>query len=570
MEFDEEQLARCLNDACQNSTILSDLLQAERPDVTWTDRAALDELIEQLEIAATARRIEQLRVRLLELAEELDAGRVKHRVEARSAHLNKLRLNAVNELRQEAATVEQAKELPGPSAGAWIAWACDLQDDKDGEILSALRSDFAALERFTSEMDPSYWMPRHAEQGSAAPSPARAKTPAATADFVAASPIATSSANGEKLPDSVKSKFERAKESDSYADALALCYDRPSETETAPQTSWHEEAGPAKRGVAFDSDRPFGQSKPETEPLKRCDECGTFFPGELYICPFDNSFLRTIADGDVLAVHPSDKAGNNGSGKKDHFQSGIGPGSASGTGVAPESPKNGDTTRDPAEVEFERLKSLLEQLPPPAPAEIKEAEIEEEEEQKVPVPKRRIYEWVGAGSLVLLVIVVLIYYFYGTSHAEPSRTVAAANSVTAAPAPKPPDTTTASPDGLLNKQPLEGAQDKIMVSLEECERSKPESIDCWGYVSNLGNPASNLVINRVDVVDGKGNSSSLYGNSQTSFPSGHRFSVPTGSRAKFALKMPDKDKEVHSLTMYVDLSAPRNLEYTFRDIPVKE
>jgi len=567
MEFDEEQLARCLSDACQNSAALSDLLQAGRPDETWADRAALDQLIEQLEMAATERRIEQRRARILALAEELDAGRAKHRVEARSASLNKLRLDAVNELRHEA-TVEPAKELPGPRAGEWIDWACSLHDDKDAEILELLRRDFAALERFTSEMDPSYWVPGRGQQDSTVPSQIPATAPAESASSIAAPAVVASPSNGvEKLPEAIKAKFEKARESESYEDALALCYELPEEAKAEPQPAWGAQPEPARHGAALDSERPFGEGKTETETLKRCDQCGKFFPGELYLCPFDNAFLRTIADGDVVAVHPT-KSDGNGSGKKANFLSGIGATTASGNGGAvAELPQSGDTSKDPAEVEFERLKNLIEQLPPPAPEEIEAAEIEE---QKIPIPRQKIYEWVGAGSLVLLVIVVLIYYFYGTSRAEPSRTVAAANSVAAVAAPTPPDTTTGNPNSVVSKAPVEGPQDNIQLSLEQCERSKLGSIDCWGYVSNLGNLVTNIVVDRVDVVDGKGNSYSLYGTSQTSFPSGHRFNVPNGAHAKFALKLPDKDKQARSVTLYVDLNSPRNLEYTFRDIPVKE
>lgn len=573
LAFDEEQLRRCLNDAWENSSALGDLLRAELPDAVWADRAALDQLIEQLEMAARSRLNERRRARLRDLANELDDGRVKHRVEARTASLNRLRLNAVAELQQQAAVVEATRELPGPGAAEWIGWACDLQDEKDAAILEILRRDFSALERFTSEMDPSYWVPgQNAHEGSAAPPqmPARvAKVPSAKSEAVASSPAATSSRlEPEKLPEVVKAKFEKANGSGSYADALALCYEPPTEAASEPQSFARSELVEVEHRAALDAEPPFGEPKPETTELKRCEECGKSFPAELYVCPFDQSPLRANARADVLTVHVPGKAGGNGSGSavSREILSGVADEATAESDVAsPEERRNGHSPVDPAEVEFERLKSLLEQLPPPAETEIEEAEAEE----KIPVPRRRIYEWVGAGALVLLVIVVLIYYFYGTSRTEPSRTVAAANSVAVPAAPKAPDPAITS-TGLLNKQPLEGPQDRILISMEDCDRGKPGTVECWGYVSNLGNPVTNISLNRVDVVDGKGNTSTLYGVSPTNFPLGHKFNVAAGSRTKYTFRLPDKDKQANTLTLYVDLATPGNLEYTFRDVPVRD
>ena len=121
------------------------------------ERARL--LIHDLEIAAQERKNQQRRGKLMDLANELDAGRVKHRFEARSASLNALRLEAVKELRKDAAATQQEKELPGPDSGAWVHWACNLQEGKDSLVLATLHRDFGALERFIGEMEESYWMP---------------------------------------------------------------------------------------------------------------------------------------------------------------------------------------------------------------------------------------------------------------------------------------------------------------------------------------------------------------------------------------------------------------------------
>ncbi len=112
----------------------------------------------ELETEAKARRNQERRTKLLELANELDAGTVKHRVNRRTTALNTLRLEAVQELRSEAALSEQLKDLPGPDASEWLSWACRLQDAKDERDLVNLRRDFAALDRFVGQMDERYWM----------------------------------------------------------------------------------------------------------------------------------------------------------------------------------------------------------------------------------------------------------------------------------------------------------------------------------------------------------------------------------------------------------------------------
>jgi hypothetical protein len=123
---------------------------------------------------------------------------------------------------------------------------------------------------------------------------------------------------------------------------------------------------------------------------------------------------------------------------------------------------------------------------------------------------------------------------------------------------------------LLHRQPAEGAQDSISLSLENCGRGKPEGIECWGYVSNLGGAASRVSLDRIDIVDSHGNSFSLDRNGQFAFPTGQTSNVPPGSRVKFTVKVPDKDADARTLTLYMDLSNPRSLEYTFRDVPVAQ
>lgn len=159
LDINDGQLNQSMSEARHQAATLRDLIRTERPDAKWNDRKSLEHLIHELEIAAKARRNQQRRAKLLELANELDNGMVQHRFKARAATLNQLRVEAVNELRTEAALTEQVKELPGPLANQWIHWVCSLQEEKDALVLADLRKDFVALERFAREMEEDYWAP---------------------------------------------------------------------------------------------------------------------------------------------------------------------------------------------------------------------------------------------------------------------------------------------------------------------------------------------------------------------------------------------------------------------------
>jgi hypothetical protein len=159
LEIDDAKLSQSLMQARREGALLRDLIRAERPEAKWNDRTELDMLIHDLEIAAQERHNQQRRNKLLDLASELEAGKVKHRFEARSSALNALRVDAVKELRKEAAAPQQEKELPGPDAGIWLHWACNLQEGKDSLVLASLNKDFGSVERFIGEMEESYWVP---------------------------------------------------------------------------------------------------------------------------------------------------------------------------------------------------------------------------------------------------------------------------------------------------------------------------------------------------------------------------------------------------------------------------
>jgi hypothetical protein len=121
---------------------------------------------------------------------------------------------------------------------------------------------------------------------------------------------------------------------------------------------------------------------------------------------------------------------------------------------------------------------------------------------------------------------------------------------------------------LVRRQPIEGAQGMILVTIEFCQRMDSQSIECWGYVSNLRGENCNVSLSRADVVDGKGNTFKLSGVGQFDFSTGDRSTIPAGSSVKYTIKIPDKDQDARTLSLYLDLSNPRDLEYTFRDVPI--
>src|SRR5580698_5776897 len=107
LEINDSQLNYSLADTSQNAAMVRDLIRAERPDAAWGDRGSLERLIRDLEVAAQQRRNEQRRMRLLDLADEFEAGSIRHRSESRTASLNGLRIDAIQQLRTDAAVPEQ-------------------------------------------------------------------------------------------------------------------------------------------------------------------------------------------------------------------------------------------------------------------------------------------------------------------------------------------------------------------------------------------------------------------------------------------------------------------------------
>jgi len=574
LEFDEDYLHETFHNAYQHSTALCDLIRAERPDANWIDRPALEKLIQQLESAALAKRNHQRRSRLVELANELDAGAIKHRLEARTTALHALRLQAVKELRSEAAFSEQIKELPGPNAGIWLRWACNLDDDKDVVILEALRKDFPALEHFTGAMDESYWVPgrRGYEEPGAAPPIRPAKATEPTAPAASASKPAASASTVQNKPSDVRQQVVQAIDQGNYGEALSLCYEPGSSeaasksTEPAPPEALTAKEPPAVPVVAPTPPVAAAPATPKpadgAQGKKRRESGGKW---------------RKVEPSPAVVSAPKAQNAPAAQSRKGRSLEAAKPEPAKEAPVAKEisvaksvKPSNGDSV--PA-----ASLALPETAKEEAVEPLSSATVEEAFPTLVEAGthKRPIIAWAGGGFVVLsLIIFLTIYHFRESSGSRPDGTVAAASPN---PAANPAGDTGAPGQNaltpgaaLLHRQPAEGAQNKIALTVEHCGRGNAGDVQCWGYVSNLGGENASVTLDRVDVVDGKGNSFSVDRRGQFVFDSGHTSSIAAGSRAKYTVSVPDKDKDAKTLTLYMDLSNPRGLEYTFRDIPVVE
>ncbi len=537
-EVNEEELAESLKNACHQGALLRDLIVAEDAQAEWNDRPGLDQLLAEIEAAAKAKRNQQLQSRLRELASELDAGTIKHRFEARTKALDALRVNAARELRAEAALPEETKELPGPGAGNWLNWACNLDDEQDAAVLTGLRRDFPALERFTGEMDVAYWVPGERAPESpdpAPPPPPRVSSPTATTARATAAvpskPVGSVRSKQHNDTGNVAEQVHTAMKNGNYAEALSLCYPPASGSAvaTADGDAEHETTTAAP---AISSS--VATSPSSTEPVtyeKYCDSCGRRFSARFGFCPFDDSALRVIGDESAQEM-PGDNV-------------------ATGEGNALEG-------------------STLEQQPTSqAPKDL--ASFDGLAPQKMPV---RV--WAGAAALIVVgVLVAVVYHVHAGSAAnslQPGSSTtgqaSGANQNTIMQSASAASAGEAGSVPLLHKRPVEGVQQKVLLSLELCNHVNAGGIECWGYVSNMGNDNSHISLDHADVVDGKGNNFTVTKKVPSTFPTGTAFDVPAGSRVKYSFNVPDKDRDARSLTVYVDLSAPPSLEYTFRDVPI--
>ncbi len=427
LEVSDDQLLRSLSDAHQNALLVRDLVHAERPAANWNDRSALEQLMHDLEKEAQIKLMEQRRSKLLELADELDAGTVRHRFEARAASLNSLRLDAVRELRLAAALPEQQKELPGPEAGQWLHWACNLLEENDATVFTELRTDFPALEEFAVEMEESYWVPGEAGRSSA---PRTAQEPAAGWNDWQ-TPAAPPSSEYRKPPHNVRVPADAAVQSGGYGAAVALGYDtQSSAAPSLAETHWAtDEAAPWQSARAMDlDDQPaVGTIAP---PLKVCEKCGKTYSNGFHACAVAQATLQVAAQTAPAVVdHGYPANGKNG---KSNGAAAISAPDISSLletekppaihAAAAEATETStvDTSRETAETEFHRLRAIMEQRS-------QEAQPDEEESLGWNLSRMQIIGIAVAVCVVLAVGIYALVHYYSEKSVEAAAAIAAAS-----------------------------------------------------------------------------------------------------------------------------------------------
>jgi hypothetical protein len=472
LEVSDTELFHSLEEAQQNAAAVRDLILAERSDLSWSDRESLQQVIQQLEIAAREQVNQQRRDKLLALAGELEAGTVKHRVEARTTALNALRLEAVAELRKGAEAAEQEHELPGPEASEWLLWAAGLEEEKDASDVAYLRRDYPVLERFAGELDEKYWKPVIGPESQVKPPAAATPKAAAQPEFKPAQNPAASAAPVPPPPAAPTSSSHNYR-SDKTAEAVTTA---PAMVEAPVNSTVNMFKVPSRQR---------SRANAEAKEVERVAESAT---------------------AGSAAVEP-----------------------------ATVEPEVVEISADSAEETMPTF-GVLSQARRPAAI------------------------WVAAAAGVVLLCAVFAGIYRSSAKAS--------NSPGGAASPKadiPPATVPSAP---VTRQAVEGAQRQTALDLERCQRVNPGNVECWGYVSNVGTDPARIGLQSVDVVDGKGNTFNLRGVGQLDFASGRSSNIAGGSRAKYTVTVPDKDPNAKTLTLYVDVTNPHALEYTFRDIPI--
>jgi HAMP domain-containing protein len=569
LDDDPDQLKQNITEACGHASALRDLIHKENANPKWSDREALEHLILALEIAADENRVEQRRGKLLDLAAELEAGSIKHRSNARAESLNALRMKAAAQLRELAARKEQDRELPGPEASQWVHWVCNLEEEKDAAVLAELRENYTALDELAASIEESFWVPgqRTAISPPAAaatipelPSVPRAESPAASATQTPpasetespAIPVAKPQAPGRvsvaRLPKEVKAHFDKAVHTGDFSEALLLCYDAQESEAASPseaQTPGQPPAVAASKEVASAT----GTASP---PLKYCEECGRTYPSRYKVCPFDSMALKDLPES---APETPEIAG-----LPDRYKI---------SQPAQKKAASSDRTPDVAEpkvnssapvVQSVEAETILRAESFPADEGAASASASFATFDEVGSRKKPITLWLAVAAVVVLCAIIAWTYFQPSHNKRSDAQMRVAQAAVNADVPKP----------LLHLQPAEGAQNNILLSMENCERANATGIQCWGYISNQRDKDSKISLYRVNAIDGKGNSFDLSSKGQATFADVHDFTVPAQSKVKYSIKVPDNDKDARTLTLYLDVANPRGSEYTFRNVPVSD
>jgi hypothetical protein len=166
--------------------------QAGREPPTWADRAELEATLEGLLAAWAEREAARPRVRLRQMAEHIERGRLQHKLPTKAARLEAARQLVPPELLR-ASEAPTPPTLPGPDAvDGWLLWAWGLDGPELERLLETLRPDFPALTDLLEQGEPMWWQPaplppdghetarevREAPAEPAAPAPRAAREPA--------------------------------------------------------------------------------------------------------------------------------------------------------------------------------------------------------------------------------------------------------------------------------------------------------------------------------------------------------------------------------------------------------
>ncbi|HSY11210.1 MAG TPA: BON domain-containing protein [Verrucomicrobiae bacterium] len=443
LEVGDDDLQNSLADAYQKAIAVRDLVRAERPNASWSDRPALEQLMQDLEREAQVRLTEQRRARLLALADELNAGSVRHRFESRASALNSLRLDAIRELRVVAALPDQEKDLPGPEAHEWLHWACNLLEESDSDVFEELRRDFPALETFAVEMEESYWSPGEGGRESfSAPldvpsRPAPEPTPG-WQDWQASSSTSTVNSEFRKPPHNVRVPGDAVvKTGGGYtAAAVAMGYDaQASAAPSLAEPNWAtEEKMPWQQAKAMEEEEV--QVPPiSAPPMKVCDQCGMSYSNGFHTCTAEHLTLHQEPPMPATmtpAAYPSNgKNGSGGNGSASfndlHLSSLLEAEEQAREAPAADAEAGEDATHDPtrenAELEFHRLKAIVEQR---YAEEAEKESAKKEETLFLNLTAKQLMIYGSAVAVILVAAILLLVHHFNAKSAEAAATVATA------------------------------------------------------------------------------------------------------------------------------------------------
>lgn len=142
--------------------MLDDFVANLEPEMWVANNEIRSLLVNGAEVANPVKEHQKLlHIRLLTLAAELDCGSIHHHRAIRVGQLNRLRHEAVVELRSQAESEcgDVRYTLPGPESHRWLEWACALREPEDATALELLRVGFPKLDEFVANLEIEMWTP---------------------------------------------------------------------------------------------------------------------------------------------------------------------------------------------------------------------------------------------------------------------------------------------------------------------------------------------------------------------------------------------------------------------------